>query len=233
MRGMTRPTGEVPQPSNGMRDNVRDGWLLGGVALDFVLRDRALKHFMLIAAGIVLVTSAAVAVAAVALRREAGPVGYVLVGLVAYYCLSLMAIAAGVGLAGLVAECLDARAVTSADGWRVIKRRRWSIAGWAGVDLVLGLPSRAIGSWTLDQLGVLLIGFGWGLVSFFAVPTIALVGGSPRATARRSLRLVRGHWGEAVSNTVYVWVRAAVLFGAPAAAAAAMGVLLIRNGAVV
>ena len=216
-----------------MRDYVSDGWLLGGAALGFVLGSRVLKRFVLIAAGIVLVASAAVAVAAVALRREAGPLGYVLVGLAAYYCLSLMVTAAGVGLAGLVADSLDSRSVTAAGGWRVIERRRGSIAGWAVLDLALGLPSRMIGSWTVDQLGVLVIGFGWGLVSFFAIPTIALVGGSPWATARRSLRLVRSHWGDAVYSTVYLWVRALVVFGAPAAVVAAVGVLLIRGGAVV
>jgi hypothetical protein len=69
------------------------------------------------------------------------------------------------------------------------------------------------------------------VLSFFAIPTIALTGGSARSVAGRSLRLVRAHWGNAVYSTVYLWVRAVVLFGLPAAAAVAAGVLLIRNGA--
>jgi hypothetical protein len=174
-----------------------------------------------------------VAVAAVALRREAGPVGYALVGLVAYYCLSVMVTAVAVGVAGLVADSLESRPVSSSTGWRVIGRRRRSIAGWALVDLVAGVPSRTIGSWTVDQLGVLLIGFGWGLVSFFAIPTIALTGASPLATARQSLRLVRRRWGDAVYSTVYLWVRAAVVFGLPATVAAIAGVLLIRGDRVI
>jgi hypothetical protein len=215
-----------------MREYVMDGWLLGGAALGFVLEHRALKRFALIAAGIVVVASAAVAVTAVVLRRETGPVGYVLVGLAAYYCLSLLVTAAAVGLAGLVADTLDSRPATPAGGWRVIHRRRGSIAGWAVLDFVIGLPSRTAGSWTVNQVGVLLIGFGWGVVSFFAIPTIALVGGSPRAVARHSLQLVRSRWGDAVYSTVYLWVRAAILFGVPAAVAAAAGVLLIRSGVV-
>jgi hypothetical protein len=215
-----------------MREYARNGWHLGGAALDFVLANRALKRFVLAAGAIVLVLSAVVAAVAVVFRREAGPVGYAAAGLVAYYCLSLMVVAAGVGVAGLVADTLDSRPVTPAVGWRVIRRRRGSIAAWAVLDLIVGVPSRTIGSWTVNQLGVLLIGFGWGLISFFAIPAIALVGGSPRAVARHSLELVRGHWGDAVYSTVYLWVRAAVVFGAPAAAAAAAGVLLIRGGAV-
>ena len=216
-----------------MRDYVSDGWLLGGAALAFVLENRALKRFVLIAAGIVVIASAAVAGTAVALRRETGPVGWVLVGLAAYYCLSLLVTAASVGLAGLVADALESRPVSARRGWRVIVRRRGSIAGWSVLDLALGLPSRMVGSWTVEQVGVVLIGLGWGLVSFFAIPAIALAGGSPHATARRSLRLVRSHWGDAVSSTVYLWVRSIVLFGVPAALAAVAGVLLIRADAVV
>lgn len=216
-----------------MRDSVSNGWRLGGAALGFVLGNRAVQRFVLSAIIVVLAISAGVAVAAVALRREAGPVGYALVGLAAYYCLSVMVTAVAVGVAGLVGESLDSRPVTSSLGWRVIGRRGRSIAGWALVDLVVGVPSKLIGSWTVDQLAVLLIGFGWGLVSFFAIPTIALTGASPLATARHSLRLVRRRWGDAVYSTVYLWVRAVVVFGLPAAVAAVAGVLLIRGDRVI
>jgi hypothetical protein len=231
MGAVTAAGGYGPGRSRGMRDYLGDGWLLGGAALGFVLRNRALQRFALTSAGIVLLVASGVAGAAVALRRDAGPVGYVLVGLAAFYCLSLMVTACAVGLAGLVADSLDSRPVTAAAGWRVIRHRRGSIATWAVLDLAVGLPSRMIGSWTVDQLGVLLLGFGWGLLSFFAIPTIALTGGSPWATARRSLRLMRSHWGGAVYNTVYFWVRAVALLGTPAALVLALGVLLIRNGA--
>ena len=99
-----------------LRANVSDGWHLGGAALSFVLRHRALQRFVLAAIGVVLVLSAAGAVTAVLLRREAGPVGYVLVGLAAYYCLSVLVTAVAVGVAGLVADILEARPVTPATG---------------------------------------------------------------------------------------------------------------------
>jgi hypothetical protein len=56
-----------------MRDNLTDGWRLGGAALGFVLRNRPLQRFVVSAILIVLTISVVVAVAAVALRREAGP----------------------------------------------------------------------------------------------------------------------------------------------------------------
>jgi hypothetical protein len=216
-----------------MRDYVADGWELSGAAIAFVLQNRPLQRFVLTSIGVVAVISAMVAAAAVVLRRHAGPVEYVLVGAAAYYCLSLMVTAVAVGIAAMVAGSLDGRPVTPSTGWQTMRLRRRTIAGWAAVDLVVGLPSRAIGSWTIEQLGALLIGFGWSLLSFFAIPTIALTGGSPLATARHSVRLVRRQWGDAVSSTVYLWVRTVVVFGVPSAASAAAGVLLIRGGAVV
>jgi hypothetical protein len=231
MQTVTGPSADPPRASRGMRDYLSSGWQLGGAALRFVLRDRTLQRFVLRATGVVLVIAAGVAVAAVALRREAGPVEYVLVGLAAYYCLSLMVTAVAVGVAGLVADSLDSRPVTPATGWHVIRRRRRSIAGWAVLDLLLGVPSRLVGSWTVEQLAVLALGFGWALLSFFAIPTIALTGGSAWSVARRSARLVRGHWGDAIYSTVYLWVRAVVLLGLPAAALVAVGVLLLRNDA--
>jgi hypothetical protein len=216
-----------------MGASLSDGWRLGGAALAFVSAHRPLQRFVLGAVTIVFAISVAGAVIAVMLRRQAGPVGYALVGLAAYYGLSVLVTAVSVGVAGLVAETLEGRPVTPATGWRVMRSRRRTIAGWALVDLVAGIPSRAIGSWTVDQLGVLLIGFGWSLVSFFAIPTIALTSASPLATARHSLRLVRGQWGDAVYSTVSLWVRAVVVFGLPSAGSAVVGVLLIRHGRVV
>ena len=217
--------------SRGIRDYARDGWLLSGAALRYVLRDRVLKRFALTAAAALAIAAAGVAVTAVALRREAGPVGYVLVGLAAYYCLSVMVTAAAVGVAGIVADGLDGRPVTPSTGWRLMNRRRGPIAGWAVLDLAVGLPSRFVGSWTVDRLVAIVLGFGWGVLSFFAIPAIAFTGGSPWATARHSLRLVRARWGDAVYSTVYLWVRAVVLFGVPAGGAGVLGVVLIRSDA--
>ena len=120
--------------------------------------------------------------------------------------------------------------MSATTGWETMRRRRRPIAGWAVVESLVGLPSRAVGSWSTEQLGGIVLGFGWNILTFFAIPAIALAGEGPVRTARRSLRLVRSCWGDAVSSTVYLWVRAVVIFGLPAAAGVAVGVLLIRGG---
>jgi hypothetical protein len=213
-----------------MRTYLADGWHLSGAAIGFVLANRPLKRFLLGAIGAMLLISAAVAAAGVLLRRHAGPVEYVLVGVGVSYCLNLIVTAVAVGAAGLVAGSLEGRRVSASTGWETMRLRRRPIAGWAVVESLVGLPSRAVGSWSTEQLGGIVLGFGWNILTFFAIPAIALAGEGPLRTARRSLRLVRSCWGDAVSSTVYLWVRAVVIFGLPAAASVGVGVLLIRGG---
>jgi hypothetical protein len=220
----------TPRRSLGLRTYLADGWHLGGAAIGFVLENRALRRFLLITIGVVVVIAAAVSAAGVILRRHAGPVEYVLVGVAVAYCLNLMTTALAVGAATIAADSLEGADVTPHTGWEAMRLRRRAIAGWAVVESAVGLPSRAVGSWGIEQLGGLLLGFGWSILSFFAIPTIALTGAGPVETARHSLRLVRSRWGDAVSSTVYLWVRAVVVFGIPAAVAVAVGVLLIRGG---
>jgi Family of unknown function (DUF6159) len=216
--------------SRGFRSYLADGWHLGGAAIGFVLENRPLKRFLAGSISAVVLIAAVVAALGVLLRRHAGPVEYVIVGVAVTYCINLMTTAVAVGAAGITARGLDGSPVAASTGWETMRLRRRAIAGWAAVEAAVGLPSRAVGSWSIEQLGGLLLGFGWGILSFFAIPTIALTGAGPVRTARHSLRLVRRRWGDAVSSTVYLWVRALVVFGLPAAAAAAVGVLLIRGG---
>jgi hypothetical protein len=213
-----------------MQRYVADGWHLGGAAIRFVLQNRPLKRFLLGSLSGATFVAGGVAAAGVVLRRHAGPVEYVVVGALVTYCLNLIAVAVEVGAAAIAAGSLERRQMEPADGWSAMRLRRKSIAGWALVDATVGLPSRAVGSWSIEQLSGLLLGFGWGVLSFFAIPTIAFTGAGPLETARHSWRLVRARWGDAVSSTVYLWVRAAVVFGVPSAAATAVGVLLIRGG---
>src|SRR5256885_15644024 len=83
-----------------MVDNLSAGWHLGGAAIAFVLRDRPLRRFLAGSMGTEVVIAAVGAALAVVLRRHAGPVEYVLVGVASSYCLNLMVTAGGSGVAG-------------------------------------------------------------------------------------------------------------------------------------
>jgi len=230
---MTARAPESRHRPGGLIEAVTDGWRLGGTAIGFVLGSKPLRRFLLGSLGAAVLLAAGVAVVAVVLRRHGGPVVYALAGFGASYFLSLMATAVAVGVAAMVSDALEGRPLRPSDGWRRMGSRRRAIAGWALIDATFGVPSKYVGSWTVDQLAALVLGFGWGLLTFFAIPTIALTGASTWQSARHSLHLMRGRWGDAVYGTVYLWIRAVVVFGLPAAGSLAVGVLLIRHGRVV
>ncbi len=213
----------------GIRHYVLDGWRLGGIALKFVRRNRPLQRFVLAAATGILLGYGVAAYFGVILRRRGTVLADVIAAVGATYILAVVTTAAAVGLAGIVANALDERPVVPSDGWRLIVRRRRAIAGWAAIDLVFGLPARVLGKTALEQVTVIVFGFGWGLLSFFVMPAIALTQVPAHTAARDALRVVRRRWGTAVSGMVYLWLRAALTFGLPGAICVTAGVLLVRG----
>jgi Family of unknown function (DUF6159) len=95
----------------------------------------------------------------------------------------------------------------------------------------IGIPARLTTSWGLDQLAAVLLGFSTAVISFFAIPAMALMGDGPLRAARRSLGLVNRFWARQVAGMVYVWLRPILLSGLPCAAALLVGFVLERSGA--
>ena len=89
---------------------------------------------------------------------------------------------------------------------------------WALVVVAVGIPARVLTGWGIDQLAAVLLGFGWGVLTFFAVPAIALAGDGPIGAGIRSVRLVGHQWGTQVVGMVYVWLRPIVFIGLPVSA---------------
>lgn len=146
------------------------------------------------------------------------------------YLAALLSGLAGVGLAGLSARVLDRHPAKASDGWWLMRKRFRQVAGWAVIVVFVGIPSRFLTGWGVDQLTAVLLGFGWAVLSFFAIPAIALRGDGPIAAGLRSLRLVGQRWGEQVVGMVYVWVRPAVFLGIPGVIAVVVGIVLERTG---
>jgi hypothetical protein len=147
------------------------------------------------------------------------------------YVVAVLANSVAVGLAGLSDRIVAGHTPLAGEGWRLAGRRLPQVAGWAALVVLVGIPARLLTSWGVDQLAAVLLGFGWAVVSFFAIPAIALMGDGPLRAAERSLRLVRRFWAGQVAGMVYVWLRPALFIGLPGAASLAVGVLLERNGA--
>jgi len=102
---------------------------------------------------------------------------------------------------------------TVADGLAVSRSRFSQIAGWAAVSTTIGLVLSA-----LENQGVVgeivgrLLAIGWSLITFLAVPVIALEGTGPLQTLKRSSSLFKSRWGAQVTGNIAIG-GAVFLFG--------------------
>jgi hypothetical protein len=167
------------------------------------------------------------------LDTDASVAGYVLIA-AGTYLASLAATFFGVALAAAADRAFKGERVTLGTGVAVASGRFGAIAGWAFVAAVVG----AVMSILQSQRGLagpliaMLGGAAWGLITFLAIPVIAVEGTGPIATIRRSAHLFKERWRGQVTGNIAIG-GAAVLFGTlPAIGLIALGVLLwSSNGA--
>jgi hypothetical protein len=183
------------------------------------------------ALAVVLVFGVALGATGVALRHHGSLLERIVFGVLSAYVMAVVSNTAAVGLAGLSDEVLAGREPKPALGWRLARRRLPKVAGWAVVVVVVGVPARLLTSWGVDQLAAILLGFGWGVLTLFVVPAIALAGDGPIEAARRSLHIVTRRWEMQIAGMAYVWLRPVLFVGVPGAALLVAGVLLAVEGA--
>lgn len=144
------------------------------------------------------------------------------------YLLALIGTYFSVGLAACADMILHGRDARFADGTAVARSRFGKIAGWALVATVIG----TVIGFLEDKGGIAgaifgrLLQLGWSLITFLAVPVIAIEGTGPFETLKRSASLFRRRWGEQITGNVAIGGIVFLIGLIPAAILIAAGVLL-------
>src|SRR4051794_9570256 len=133
----------------------------------------------------------------------AGAIPLVVIGV---YALSVVGFYFSVGLAACADMIFRGQEATVADGLAVARSRFAQICGWAAVSTAIS-----------DVMGVLenhggigghiaarLVGMAWSLVTFLAVPVIAIEGTGPLETLKRSASIFRQRWGQQISGNIAI-----------------------------
>jgi hypothetical protein len=156
-----------------------------------------------------------------------------LVAIIALYPLTFLSVFFNVALAGAAAASFDGRPIGVREALGISWKRVGRIAQWAllaaGVGLVLEqIASRIPGA---GRLASWLLGAAWSLATIFAVPLLALEGAGPFETAKESVQLIKGKWGEGITGLVSIGIWTAfVMF--PAGILLGVGVVIgSENGA--
>jgi len=144
------------------------------------------------------------------------------------YVLSFVGFYFSVGLAACADMIFRGQQATVADGLAVSRSRLSQISGWAAVSaaisLVMGVLENQGGA--LGDIAARLVGMAWSLVTFLAVPVIAIEGTGPLETLKRSASLFRERWGQQITGNIAIGGAVFLLGVLPAAALIVAGVVL-------
>jgi len=173
----------------------------------------------------------------------AGAIPLVVIGV---YALSVVGFYFSVGLAACADMIFRGQEATVADGLAVARSRFAQICGWAAVSTaisaVMGLLENQGGIG--GQIAARLVGMAWSLVTFLAVPVIAIEGTGPVGTIKRSASMFRERWGQQITGNIAIGAAIFLLGVLPAvllivigvavwSSASFVGALLVVIGALV
>ena len=141
----------------------------------------------------------------------AGAIPLIVIGV---YALSVIGFYFSVGLAACADMIFRGQEATVADGLAVARERFSQICSWAAVNTaisaVMGVIENQGGLG--GQIAARLVGMAWSLVTFLAVPVIAIEGTGPFETIKRSGSLFRERWGQQITGNIAIG-GAVFLFG--------------------
>ncbi len=132
---------------------------------------------------------------------------------IGFYLLAMIGTYFSVGLAAAADMIFQGREANVADGLAVARTRFAQIAGWAAVSATIGLVLSALeNQGAVGEIVGRLLAVGWSLITFLAVPVIALEGTGPFQTLKRSAGLFGSRWGQQVTGNIAIG-GAVLLFG--------------------
>lgn len=197
-----------------MFKRIKSGWQLTKKSWRVLSDEPGLIRFPVVG-GLIAVIIAILLIGPGLYFLDQGPLapGVVLVA-VGTYLSAFVTYYFAVGLAHNADRRMHGEEVAFKDGMALASSRMSAIAGWAFVATVVLTVIRAI----QERFGIAgailggLAGAAWGILSFLAVPVIALEGTGPIATLKRCGNLVKSRWGEQITGTIAIG-GAVFLFG--------------------
>lgn len=192
---------------------IRRGWELTKKSWGLLRENPALLRFPLYGGAATIVCALVVVGPGLFLIEDDQAAVGGAVAVIGFYLLALIGTYFSVGLAAAADMIFRGQDAGVGDGLAVSRERFSQIAGWAAVSTVIGLVLNAIESQgTLGQVFGRVLAVGWSLITFLAVPVIAIEGTGPFQTLKRSAGLFRSRWGQQITGNIAIG-GAVFLFG--------------------
>jgi hypothetical protein len=207
---------------------MRRGWALTKKSWALLREHRALIRFPLYGAAATILMAVIVLGPGLYLIADQKATLGAPLAVIGFYLLAVIGIYFSVGLAAAADMIFRGQEATVADGLAVSRSRFSQIAGWAALSTVVGVVLGLLE----DQGGLAgaifgrLLDIGWSLITFLAVPVIALEGTGPLETLKRSASLFKSRWGQQVTGSIAIGGAAFLLGVLPAAALIVLGIAI-------
>lgn len=204
---------------------IKSGWQLTRKSWGVFRADPGLVKFAISSGLLSLLAVAVVVGPGLYLIDDDSPVFGVILVAVGLYLAAFVSIYFAIGLAHSADQRMQGEPTSFGEGMAVAKSRAGAAAGWAFVSVVVMTIIRAI----QERFGIAgaivggLAGAAWGVLTFLAIPVIAIEGTGPVGTLKRCGHLVKSRWGEQVTGVITIGA-AVGLFGV------LPGVLLVIGG---
>jgi hypothetical protein len=210
--------------------NFKRGWALSGQSWRTLKQHGKLVLFPLYGAVSLLVVVAPVAApgAWLADRGDTAP-GVALIA-AAIYAAAFITTFFGVALAATADHALRGEDAGLGYGFGVARSRLGAIAGWALLTATVSALIRVLESrGEIAQIVGSLFGAAWTVVTFLALPVVAMEGLGPIAALKRSAQLFRDHWGGQLGGMVAIGL-GVMLFGLLPSIALIVGGVMVLSG---
>jgi len=155
----------------------------------------------------------------------AGAIPLLVIGV---YVLSLVGFYFSVGLAAAADMIFRGERATVSDGLAVSRSRFSQIAGWAAVSTAISVLMGALENQggIAGTIAARVVGMAWSLVTFLAVPVIAIEGTGPFETLKRSAGLFKSRWGAQITGNIAIGGAVFLLGMLPSALLIGAGILV-------
>jgi hypothetical protein len=155
----------------------------------------------------------------------AGAIPLIVIGI---YVLSVVGFYFSVGLAACADMIFRGQQATVSDGLAVSRARFSQICGWAAISTAISVVMGALENQggLGGQIAARLVGTAWSLVTFLAVPMIAIEGTGPFQTLKRSASMFKQRWGQQITGNIAIGGAVFLLGVLPSAALVAIGILV-------
>jgi hypothetical protein len=144
------------------------------------------------------------------------------------YVLSLIGTFFGVGLAATADMIFRGEPAGVSDGMAIARSRFSQISGWAVLSTAIGVVMGALENQggIGGTIAARFVGMAWSLVTFIAVPVIAIEGTGAFATLKRSASLFRERWGQQITGNLAIGGLVSLLGVLPSAILIAVGIAI-------